>query len=614
MRYLIVTGILVALLLHGGCSRQVTGPHLLLVTIDTLRPDFLACYGNPDVRTPVLDRIAREGTQVARAYVPVPATLPSHATILTGLPPDVHGVHENGIYRLAEDRRTIAEYLSEAGYATGAIVASFQLAGKYGLSQGFEQYDDDFPKGIPLYNSRIAQGPRGDHFQSSAEERRADIVTDRAISWIEKRDERPFFLWVHYFDPHMIYDPPPPFDALYNEFKYPNRSYAGEITYLDRQLGRLREQLEEEGLWKNTFVVVVADHGEGLGEHGEVYHDQFLYDSTLRVPLLFGGGWIPSGWPRVIDAGVVSESILPTILDVLGLRGGQDLWAESVCRFWHESEDEHSVDQYIQNFSPVYDQCAPLFAIRSDRWKYVEAPVPELYDLRTDPGERVNRAEDFPDRASALRHELQERIPDFDPQRGDVDAETRRRLEAIGYLTRGSAGGETDWASGADPKEMAPCIEGVHLAMMFYTRGEPDSGLQILLPLRQQFPGRHRLYNTIALLRTELGQFDELIRECLEFLEIDPTYANGALDIGITYMRRMEDEAAIKWLRKAIEINPRLQLAHYNLGAVLARNGWLDEALVRFRAAVRLDPRNDIGEDAQQGVALVEQAIRSEAH
>ena len=262
-----------------GCTGDGR-PSVLLITIDTLRADRLGCYGCREAQTPNMDRLAAEGVMFEQVGAQVPVTLPSHATILTGLPPASHGVHDNSTFSLADTVTTLAEVFRKAGYRTGAVVGAYVLARQFGLGQGFEDYDDSF------------DDTQGSGSEAESVERRAAEVARRGIDWLEQHRRTPFFLWLHFFDPHMPYDPPPPLGR--DDYASP---YDGEVSYVDRELGRVFRWLQEVGLEQSTLVVLTSDHGEGLGSHDEETHGVFLYESTLRVPLILR-------WPGRLSAGM----------------------------------------------------------------------------------------------------------------------------------------------------------------------------------------------------------------------------------------------------------------------------------------------------------------------
>ncbi|MFH1679979.1 MAG: sulfatase-like hydrolase/transferase [Candidatus Eisenbacteria bacterium] len=594
-----------------GTPREI---NVVLITLDTLRPDRLGCYGHPDARTPAIDRLAREGILFTDACVEAPQTLPSHATILTGVPPPVHGVHRNASHPPRGGIVTLAERFRAAGYRTGAVVASFQLDAKYGLDRGFDSYDDDVSAEFPVYDVRISRGPKAEIFRLRAGERRGHAVVERASGWLDARAAGPFFLWLHFFDPHVIYDPPPPFDRLYPGRPYPHNRYDGEVAYLDRRVADVRRLLEERGLYEKTILVILSDHGEGLGEHGETYHDQFIYESTVRTALIFSGGALPPD--RVSAATGLARGIdlIPTILDLAGVPGDESLPGRSLVPLLRGEDGGEEVVHIMETYAPEIHRCAPLHGVRTGRWKYIEAPTPELYDLESDPGERVNLAGREPERAAELRSLIAGRLPEEERESGTMDRATRERLEAIGYLTEREPPGDSAEA-GIDPKDLAPYIDGLHVATMHYTRAEYDSALQIVLWLNERYPGRTLVFENLANLHMALGRLDELIAEFEEIVARHPGYANGYYYLGAAHMQKREDEEAIRRFREALAGDPNHLFARFNLAAILARNGWLDEALVQFEkiATTGANADADLAGKARAAAAEIRLAIRREA-
>lgn len=606
----------VALALSCGGERAelpAAGTNLVLVTLDTFRADHLGCYGHPGVRAPHIDRLAREGAQFAECYASVPLTLPSHATLLTGLSPRRHGVHENGAYVLEEKWTTLAERLRGAGYRTAAVVSSFQLASKYGLDQGFESYDDSFPAEMTVYDERIRRGPKGDHFRFDAAERRAEDVTAGLGGALPAGGGAPFFLWLHYFDAHVIYDPPPPYDRMYGRMQgregCPENLYCGEISYLDRHIGKLVELLEEKRLYRSTLIVVVGDHGEGLGEHSETYHDQFIYDSTLRVPLIIGGGAVRDGWLPLVPVPAAAENLLPTLLDLLGVRWGEDdVDGVTLAGRMRGEAGAAEPPQYLETYAPLQNLCSKLFGLRRGGWKYIEAPAPELYDLDADPGERVNLVKRDAGRAAEMRALLFEKMGGAEAPPAEIDSRTRERLEAIGYLQRSRGKGGADAPAGDDPKAMAEYVNGLHVSMMHYTRGEYDSALALSLELSEKYPGQTQAGENIVTLLVLQDRYEEMIRILEPMVERNPGWAKGYYHLGEACMRLVRDDEAIGWLRKAVAADTRFPEAEYNLAAVLARNGWLDEALRRFEKAAAVG-NGDLATAARQAAARVRAVI-----
>ena len=369
-------------------AATAAAPNFLLVTIDTLRADRVGAYGYVAAQTPALDRLAREGALVEDAVVQVPQTRPSHASILTGRYPYEHRIRDN--YSSPLDRKvpTLATLLKARGYATAAFIGAYPVARTSGLDQGFDVYDDPFGAGESATTRR------------SAQERSAEKVADAAIAWLGERRAKPFFAWVHFFDPHAPYEAPAPFGA-----RFAKSPYDGEVAYADSQLGRLLEWLDRSGVRGQTLVLVTSDHGESLGEHGEDEHMIFVYDATLRVPML-------ASWPGRIPSGVRlkgqlrSIDIVPTALELLGLPPVPTSGAsrsEALLTGSRIPDNESYAESLYGN---IHHGWAPLYSLRGEGFKFIDAPRPELYHLVNDPGETRNLVETRSTVASGMRTHL----------------------------------------------------------------------------------------------------------------------------------------------------------------------------------------------------------------
>jgi arylsulfatase A-like enzyme/Flp pilus assembly protein TadD len=416
-------------------------PSVLLVSIDTLRADHVGAYGAAGARTPTLDRLAAEGVRFENAIATSPLTLPSHASLLTGLRPPRHGVRHNGLFHLGEEATTLAERFRDAGRATGAVVGAYVLAARFGLAQGFGTYDDRMSAERAVAGGYL--------------ERRAAAVTDRALEWLAATPG-PFFLWVHYYDPHADYAPPGPYATEFRE-----RPYDGEIAYVDRELGRLLAGLEQAGRLPRTLVALTADHGESLGEHGEATHGYGLYDATLRVPLLVRGPGVPAG--RVVGGVVSGVDVAPTLLALAGAAPLTDADGRDLAPLWREGAPPSSQVAYAESLATEIDQgWSPVFAVRSRTHHYVRAPRPELYDVAADPKQLRDLLAPAPggaaqpavpgaaEIAAPLDAEIAaalERETSRSP--AALDAGTRRNLEALGYALPAAPVAK----SGLDPKD-----------------------------------------------------------------------------------------------------------------------------------------------------------------
>lgn len=555
-----VAALLTAAGLFSAAGVQAQAPpNLLLITLDTVRADHLGCYGDEKARTPVLDGLAREGALFENARSHVPLTLPSHATLLTGLLPSSLNLRVNGL-PLKKGVPTLATLLKEKGYTTLAVVSSVILERERGLAPGFDSYDD-----------RMTQPPRGG---GAPEERKAEEVTKAALEALGKV-RGPFFLWVHYYDPHYEYRPPEPFAKAFAQ-----NPYDGEIAYMDQEIGRLLQGMEKAGLLQRTLVAVAGDHGEGLMEHGERQHGVFLYEYALNVPLILRWpGRIPAGL-RVKDlCGLVD--VMPTVLDLLGqpiprtdgrsllplLRGGslppRPLYAES----------------YHGYFTYGW---APLRALMDREWKFIEAPKPELYRYRVSETENLVLKE--PARVEAFRRVLAA-FPAADAgEKAEMErllkdpsnAETLRQLMSLGYL---SGGGVRPDAQGLlDPKDVISIEEELRSVTDLLDRGEKTQGKELLLSILKRNPENIPALSMLGLTYLQEGQYDRA-RVCFE---------------------------------REIALKPQMETAHLNLGTVHKRQGRLALAEKEYRAALALSPRF-VEAAANLAQVLLDQNRRAEA-
>jgi arylsulfatase A-like enzyme/Tfp pilus assembly protein PilF len=412
---------------------------IVLVTIDTLRADRVGCYGAEGAETPALDTLAAEGVRFATAISPAPITLPSHATLLTGQDPPQHGVRNNGFFQLPADVPTLAEQLRAAGFATAAFVSAFVLDSRFGLDRGFDRYDDR------LGVSRSAGTP------GAVAERRGDRTIDAALAWLGEAPEH-FFLWVHLYDPHAEYLPPEPHSK-----RFAGRPYDGEIAFADAQLARLRAALAER-FAGGTLWWVTSDHGESLGEHGEKTHSLGIYEATQHVPLIAAGPGLARG--TVVADVVALADVAPTTLALAGLPALVGATGSDLSPALRGEGAAPSRGAWVETLATQMDMgWSPLLGVRTATHKYVRAPEPELYDLRSDPRELSNRAREEPALAAELDRLVEERAQgrpvalSFQP-----DAEERAQLEALGYVQQ-SAGALGPTAlgrvGGIDPKHGA---------------------------------------------------------------------------------------------------------------------------------------------------------------
>jgi arylsulfatase A-like enzyme len=396
----------------------VEKPNVILVTLDTTRADHLACYGYSGVKTPTLDALARRGVLFEQCAAASPLTLPSHSTIMTGMYPTYHGVRLNGNTALSEEQTTIAEVLAGRGYQCGAFIGAFVLDGRWGLKQGFHHYDDTFD--LKKYK----------HLDLGGVQRPGNEITDAALAWLEGRKDNPFFAWVHFYDPHSPYEPPEPFFSEYNT-SIAGR-YDGEIAFMDSQIGRLESWLETNGLVKNTIVVLIGDHGEGLGSHGEGTHGYFIYDYAVHVPFLVVTPLKGLSGVRV-SSQVRAADVFPTVLELVGAGAPAEVNGRSLVPVMFNPKAADLGPAYSESMAPnLQFGWAPLRALRTTRFKFIDAPRSELYDLAKDKAEESDVQNRYPDQATAMKKELDRLVLETGrgapaPQTANLDRDTSAR-------------------------------------------------------------------------------------------------------------------------------------------------------------------------------------------
>jgi choline-sulfatase len=418
--------------LSGPISSAVARPrNLLLITLDTMRADRLPAYGFRGVDTPALDRIAAEGAVFEDTFAAVPLTLPSHASLFTGLYPPRHGVRDNAGVPLSNEFTTLAEALRERGLRTAAFVASAVLAPRRGFEQGFDLYSAGEP-------ARCSGAPPA--------RRRAGEVVDEALSWLGRHDTEPFFAWIHLFDTHRPYDLPADYTDRYFD------PYLAAIAYEDAQIARVISHLETRGLLKSTLIVVAGDHGESLGDHGEESHGIFLYQEALRVPFIVRGSGVS---PRRVTAVARLIDVMPTVLDLFGVpASGID--GVSLVQVGTRPGSDPRLEVYAESMYPRRFGWAPLRSLRVDRYKVIDAPRAELYDLANDPGEERNVLAEHPTVAAAMLR----RLRSFDSGQemtaasgADVDNAVLDRLASLGYVGSIAAPAPAPPGEQTDPKD-----------------------------------------------------------------------------------------------------------------------------------------------------------------
>ncbi len=549
------------------------GLNVLLITIDTIRADRLG-YSGYNIETPHLDALAFGGARFLNAVCQVPLTLPSHASILTGTNPPFHQIKNNGTYFLDENLTTLAEILKQEGYQTAAFIGAFPLGSQFGLDQGFDLYDDGF------------KNP--DHLKGYEPQRVAAQVFERTAEWFDLNSRDSFFVWVHYYDPHLPYTPPPPFDKTYRS------PYDGEIAYTDVYVGKLVELLKEKDIYGNTLIVVAGDHGEGLGEHREDTHGIFLYDTTLKIPLIFHSpGRIPE--EIAVDSQVRTVDIFPTVLDILNISSPKDCQGQSLVPFFEGRNV--ALDSYAESYLPLL-VCgwSELKSIRTNKWKFIKAPNPELYDMEKDPTEDKNLAAQEKEVAMRMLLELEqlEKCLSSPAERTPVrqmTPEEQEKLAALGYIG-GNVSQKNRKESRIDPKDKIQIFEDALRAELLLSRGEAEKAREILKKLSDTEPGNPLIHYFFGKAYQNLGKWEQAILEFQKVLAINPDDVYSHFALATSFYRVGKSEEA---LREAKNVLSYLE-EHFETLMLLARifgeRGNLQESTVYLERALLLKPDN----------------------
>lgn len=618
-----------------SCSRSRPAiRNVLLISIDTLRADHVSAYGFPRPTTPNIDAVAREGVLFKNVHTPVPMTLPAHVSMLTGTLPPTHGLRDNLLNRLPDASLTLAEMLKPRGFTTGAIVSTFVLDRRFGTSQGFDTYDDRF---------------QAVHRIGDLAERKGDETTRLARDWLDGHKEQPFFLFVHFYDPHEPYEPPEPFASRWSE-----HPYEGEVAFADYCVGQVLEKLRQLGLYEETLIVITGDHGEMLGEHGELNHGFFIYEGALRVPLVMR---VPRSTQaaRQLDVPVSLIDIAPTIVSLVGAPVPKEVQGVDLSP-WLTGRGAGGAARslYAETVTPTrYYGASSLLGVIVDGWKYIETTRPELYDLRSDPAEALNLLEREPARAEALGRTLVAilaaagRAPGPAPESAALDEESRQRLAALGYLGRsGDVSSHGFDRSKEDPKDLIaffrkdqrlnklvedkkypearalceemlrqrPGFADCHLQMskIAAAEGNVDAALAAARKAVAVGPKNERAHLQLAALLKERGDLDAAIAHLRQALALESSSPDTRLLLGRALAEKGRLDEAASLLGTSATAQPDSAAAATQLGFVLAKQGRLDEAVRSYRRALALDP-GSAEAHAYLGSALASQARWGEA-
>jgi arylsulfatase A-like enzyme/Flp pilus assembly protein TadD len=590
--------------LRAGSTR----PSVILITIDTLRADHVGCYGAQMVKTPTLDALAHDGVVFERALSQVPLTWPSHAVILTGTYPFQNGVQDFTGQPLAEQFRTVSQAFLQAGYATGAVVSAFVLDRSWGLARGFDFYDDAFA--AETFEKKDA----------GLVDRRAGESVAHAIAWLKKTPRRPFFLWLHLYDPHSPYDPPEPYRT-----EYRSHLYDGEIAYADHELGNLMSWLKQSHLYDSSLIVALSDHGESLGEHGEDEHGFFVYNATVHVPLIVkppAGSGIAAGRH---GEPVETTAVGPTLLQLAGVKdSGDKIYAQfqthalfgtksGMTPAGSQTANQIPKDSaYSETFYPFSSfGWSPLHALESERFHFIEAPKPELYDLETDPGETRNIVADQPATVAVLRGQMQTLLAHNpfmrqDAGAGNLSPDAQEKLRALGYFGfRAAVSPEPLKQELADPKDKLWEFNSILKAEDAFQRKEDDQAEALLTAVQQKDPQIYVipfLLGESALRRQDWEHAADQLQRCLE---LNPNFDNAMTGLARALAKLGRADEAKNWLNKALQSNPQNYRAWYQMGLLDAGSDPA-AALSAYEKTITIQPNFSAGQ-RELGMLLFQQ-------
>lgn len=542
------------------------------------------------VKTPTLDALAHDGVVFERAISQVPLTWPSHAVILTGTYPFQNGVQDFTGQPLGQQFRSVAQAFQHAGYATGAVVSAFVLDRSWGLARGFDYYDDAFS--AETFEKKDA----------GLVDRRAGESVAHAIEWLKKTTRRPFFLWLHLYDPHSPYDPPEPYRTEYRD-----HLYDGEIAYADHELGNLISWLRQNHLYDSSLIVALSDHGESLGEHGEDEHGFFVYNAAVHVPLIVkppaGSGIAASRQREPVE----TTAVAPTLLQLAGLRTSSDpihaqFQSHALLETKPGTNQATQEPAYSETFYPFSSfGWSPLHALETERFHFIEAPTPELYDLETDPGETRNIATEQPATVAVLREKMQALLAHnpfarHEAGAGNLSPDAQEKLRALGYFGFRAAVSPESLKQGlADPKDKLWEFNSILKAEDAFQRHEDDQAEALLTEVQQKDPQIYVipfLLGESALRRQNWERAAEQLQRCLA---LNPNFDNAMTGLAWALAKVGRIDDAKSWLQKALQSNPENYRAWYQAGLLDGGNDPA-AALPSYRRAIAIQPNFSPGQ------------------
>jgi choline-sulfatase len=561
MRRLLILGLFALLPSFAAAANQ---PNVILITLDTVRADRMGFLGAKYGLTPHLDALAKQSVVFEHAYSQAPITPVSHATILTGTYPQYHGIRNFGD-RLPPSVPFLPDILHAQGYHSGAFVSSIILDPKNGFASGFE-------RGFDVYDAGFHRQKTGERREASMQ-RRGEVTLGHALDWLGHQQDTPFFLWFHVWDAHDPYNPPEPFRS-----RFPNAPYNGAIAYVDDTVGKLLDYLRDKGLYDNALIAVAADHGESLGEHGELTHSIFLYDSTIHVPLLLKLPGNRFAGQRV-NATANLVDLAPTLLKALGQTPPPAMQGDSLLSLIGNPQPGNRPSLATGDHSERSFGWSALASLRVGNQLYVKAPSPELYDLASDPGEKINL---YPrNRFAALRLAIQldnlvKRVSAGAPQplQDGLDEKSREKLSALGYVASGKAGPATK----IDPKDRIDVANDMHDASLAIEDGKEATVIPLLLRVVAKDPQIQAAQYYLGIAYSRQGEFAKAIPSLRKAVELRPDALLAQYELAICYYQTGDLNTAAKYFEILVENRPDWTDARYSLASIYARTGRPQEA------------------------------------
>ena len=560
-------------------------PNVILFTLDTTRADHLPVYGYKDIRTPNIDSLAKRGVVFRECATAAPLTLPSHCSIMTGLYPTYHGVRINGNTALSADHVTLAEAYHSNGYETGAFIGAFVLDGRWGLNQGFDHYDDQFDlKKFKKLDLGLVQRPGNE-------------VVDRTLEWLDQQKDKPFFAWVHLYDAHTPYAPPEPFRSEYGS-RGTIGLYDGEIAFVDEQIGRCIAWLDKNGLRDRTIIAAVGDHGEGLGDHGEMTHGFFIYDYAIHVPFILSLP-VHDSDNLQISSQVRTIDLYPTLLQASGIAIPKEVQGTSL---WPLIESHGAAGPtlfaYSESMAPsIQYGWSPLLGLRTAEYKYIDAPRPEFYDLEKDPDEK----NDLATQHRQIEAEYEKTLKDVvaatgagapAPNTANLDSETVERLAALGYIGAPVAK-KSGSSSGAlvDPKDRLMVFEAIQKAGELNNDDQYAESAKLLEQVLRDDPSNPQARLLLATDYVELKRPEEATRLLDGLLQEDPTNVQALICFAKLLLDEDKSEDVIALCKKAIDVDERNTQALAMMGQAYMNKHDFGDALPALQKAVEIQPK-----------------------